>query len=78
MEIIKSAAKISLLVVIIVLALMAGFTAIWGVMHGTLDPKDILSIFGGAVTMIVAFYFGKSISNNNSTPSDPDNTGSLG
>jgi hypothetical protein len=57
--IITSATKITLLVIVVMLCLMALFTCVVGVLRGTLDPKEIIGIFSSAVLLVLGFYFGK-------------------
>ncbi len=57
MEILKSASKIVLLFVVLILGLMAAFAGVWGLVKGTLDPKEIISLFGTALTFVLGYYF---------------------
>jgi hypothetical protein len=57
--IITSATKITLLVIVAILCLMALFACAVGVLRGTLDPKEIIGIFSSAVLLVLGFYFGK-------------------
>jgi len=66
--IIQSATKITLLVLVNVLAGLSAFAGIWGVIHGTLDPKEIITLFGTALTLVLGAYFGSKF------PSTPSST----
>lgn len=57
-NIISSASKLVLLYVVGILGLIGAFAAIWGITQGTLDPKEITSLFGTALTFVLGFYFG--------------------
>lgn len=61
--IIQSATKITLLALVIALVLLVIFSGIWGTVHGTLDPKEILAVFAPALTFVLGHYFGKTGSN---------------
>lgn len=55
-----SATKITLLWVVFILGLMCAYSVFMGINRGSLDPKDVLTLFGLIATNIVSFYFGKS------------------
>lgn len=57
-EITKSASKIVLLSVIAVLCILTLVAGIIGVVRGSLEQfKDILSLFGSALSFVLGFYF---------------------
>lgn len=58
MEILKSASKIVLLLVVITLVVLALFSGIWGVINNTLAPKEIIALFATALTFVMGYYFG--------------------
>lgn len=58
-EITKSASKVVLLAIIAVLCILALVAGIVGVVRGSLEPvKEILSLFGSALSFVLGFYFG--------------------
>lgn len=58
-EITKSASKVVLLAIIAVLCIITLVAAIVGVVRGSLEPvKDIISLFGSALSFVLGFYFG--------------------
>lgn len=59
--IIQSATKITLLVFVFALAGLVIFAGVWGTIHGTLEPKEVLAIFGTSLTLVLGFYFGSKI-----------------
>lgn len=58
MEILKSASKIVLLLVVVALVILALFAGVAGILKGTLEPKEIIALFGTALTFVLGFYFG--------------------
>lgn len=67
--IIQSATKISLLVLVFSLTALSIFAGVWGVIHGTLDPKEIITLFGTALTLVLGAYFGSKFPASPSSPS---------
>jgi ABC-type glucose/galactose transport system permease subunit len=57
-NILGSASKLVLLMIVIVLCLIAMFASVWGIIHATLEPKEIVALFGTALTFVLGFYFG--------------------
>ena len=57
-DILSSASKLVLLFVVFILGITAAFAAVWGIVHSTLDPKELVTQFGTAVTFVLGFYFG--------------------
>ena len=64
MEILKSASKIVLLLIVVALVLLALFAGVMGILRGTLDPKELIALFGTALTFVLGFYFGNKGDNN--------------
>lgn len=60
----SSATKIVLLVVISVLSIITLYAVILSVWRGSMDAKDVLTLFGYVMTSVISFYFG------NKTPTD--------
>jgi len=58
MEILKSASKLVLLFVVFILGILSMFAGIYGIVKGTLEPKEIIGLFGTAMTFVLGFYFG--------------------
>lgn len=58
-DLLSSATKVVLLWVMAILGVVTTYSSAIGVYRGTLDPKDILAIFGSVVTFIIGFYFSK-------------------
>lgn len=67
MKILNSATKSVLMALTVVLAVITLYSVILGVWRGTLDPKDILSLFGSALSFVFGFYFGKRDVDNSPT-----------
>ena len=63
MEILKSASKIVLLLVVIALVLLAIFAGVVGILKNTLEPKEIIALFGTALTFVLGYYFGNKKEN---------------
>lgn len=59
MKILNSATKSVLMALTVVLAVITLYSVILGVWRGVLDPKDILALFGSAISFVFGFYFGK-------------------
>lgn len=59
MKILNSATKSVLMALTVVLAVITLYSVILGVWRGVLDPKDILALFGSALSFVFGFYFGK-------------------
>lgn len=57
MSILNSASRLAFLYLVGVLGILALFAGGWGVVNGTIEPKEILAIFGAAITMILTYYF---------------------
>lgn len=55
----NSATKLVLLYIMFVLGVLALFAGGWGIVQGTLDPKEITSLFGTSVTFLMGYYFSK-------------------
>jgi len=64
MEILKSASKIVLLLIILALVLLTAFAGVVGILKGTLEPKEIITLFGTALTFVLGYYFGNKGDNN--------------
>lgn len=56
----KSASKLVLLYIVMILGILALFAGIWAVIHGSFGEAEklILSMFGSALTFLLGFYFG--------------------
>lgn len=56
----NSASKLVLLFIVAILGLLALFSGVWAVIHGTFGDmeKTIIGLFGTAVTFVLGFYFG--------------------
>lgn len=67
-RIIQSASKISLLMFVASLNVITTFGVIWGVIHGTLDVKEVLALFATSISLVLGFYFG---SRTPTVPVDP-------
>jgi uncharacterized membrane protein required for colicin V production len=53
----SSATKIVLLYITFVLGLLTTFAGFIGIWRGTLDPKEVIAIFGTTLTFIIGYYF---------------------
>lgn len=67
MKILNSATKSVLMALTVVLAVITLYSVILGVWRGVLDPKDILALFGSAISFVFGFYFGKRDVDNSPT-----------
>jgi hypothetical protein len=56
-DIIKSATKLVLLYLMFILGALSVFAGVWGIIKGTLEPKEIITYFGSAVTFLLGYYF---------------------
>lgn len=74
-NIFTSATKIVLLLVVSTLSLISAYAVIVGIYRGTLDPKEVLALFGSVVTGVIFFYFGKGMSDK---PTTTENTPTVG
>ena len=59
-KIIQSASKLSLLAFVGTLNVITTFSVIWGVVHGSLDVKDVLALFATSTSLVLGFYFGRA------------------
>ena len=57
------------------LNIISCFAVLIGIYRGTLDPKEVLALFGSVVTGIIFFYFGKGMSDK---PTTVENTPTVG
>ena len=57
----KSATKFVLLITAISLNVITMFACIWAIIHGSLEAKNILALFGTTLNTIVGFYFGSKM-----------------
>lgn len=59
-KIMSSASKLVLLFIVAILGLLALFAGLWSVRMSEFNEaaKEILSLFGTAVTFVMGFYFG--------------------
>ena len=57
-ELLKSASKLVLLYVVLILGILSAFAGVWGIIKGTLEPKEIIGLFGTALTFVLGYYFG--------------------
>lgn len=56
----KSASKLVLLYVVLILGLITSFSVVWDITHGSFNEltKIILGVFSSSVTFLFGFYFG--------------------
>jgi hypothetical protein len=66
-NILSSATKLVLLLVVVNLNVISCFAVCIGIYRGTLDPKDVLALFGSVVTGVIFFYFGKGMATSSQT-----------
>lgn len=59
MLILKSATKITLLALVIVLCISTLVSVTFGTIRGVLDPTKVLEMFGSVVLFVMGYYFSK-------------------
>lgn len=59
MQILKSATKLVLLGLTLVLAVITLYSAVIGIYRGTLDPSKVLEMFGSVMLFVTGYYFSK-------------------
>lgn len=77
----KSASKLVLLYIVMILGILALFAGIWAVIHGSYGEAEklILSMFGSAITFLFGFYFGyKGDTQKPATPSETETSSFAG
>lgn len=57
------------------LNIISMYAVIIGIYRGTLDPKEVLALFGSVVTGVIFFYFGKNMQTVDNSPSQPPQLG---
>jgi len=62
----KSASKLVLLYLTIILGILALAAGIIGLIKGTLDPKELITIFAMNIALVLGYYF-----NSKGDPSQP-------
>ena len=57
-EIFKSASKLVLLYIVLILGILTLTAGVLGIVKGTLEPKEIIVLFSTALNFVLGFYFG--------------------
>lgn len=58
-NLLSSATKLVLLYVTMILGILTTFAGIVGIWRGTLEPKEVLALFGTIITFVIGYYFSK-------------------
>lgn len=57
------------------LNIISCYAVLIGIHRGTLEPKDVLALFGSVVTGVIFFYFGKGMTDKSSTGTNTPTVG---
>lgn len=61
--------------VVSTLSTVSAYAIIVGINRGTLDPKEVLALFGSVVTGVIFFYFGKGMTDKATTGTNTPTVG---
>lgn len=56
-NILSSATRLVLLYITLVLGILTTFAGVVGIWRGTLEPKEVITLFGTIITFVIGYYF---------------------